>query len=139
MENYIENMIPDKLPGKLEKPKIKLPIDKSVFDKVPDKIESDESAIENGSSGEAGPQGEPGPQGEQGPTGPQGEPGQTVEKTVFRDYVWKWPTISFNPTPKNKVVYRDTKIINNDESTNPLIYLIIGIGITILIVLMLRR
>ena len=130
----IENMIEDKLPGKLEKPKINIP-----ENKIPNEFNKPDDVIKNEPTPPNSNQ--PGPQGEMGPKGDRGSDGSSTTR-VFSNYVWKWPNISFNTTPHtrphNRIVYRDTQVIEK-ETSNPLIYLIIGIGITILLVLMLRR
>ena len=136
----IENLIPDKL----EKPNMKFPKDKPILGNGLDKNEPSLSGDSEtqGEPDPQGPQGEPepqGPQGEpgiQGPPGPKGEPG-TTSKTVYSNYVWKWPYISYNTVPESKVVYRDTKVIEKQQM-NPLIYLI-GIGIIVILLLVLQR
>ena len=128
----IENLIPDKL----EKPNMKFPKDKPVKGKGLEKKEPSLSG-DSETQGEPGPQGPQGEPGIQGPAGPKGEPG-TTSKTVYSNYVWKWPYISYNTVPESKVVYRDTKVIEKQQM-NPLIYLIIGIGIILLLILVLKR
>ena len=140
----IENMIEDKLPGKVEKPTINLPVDKMPTKNElvnTDGVKSQEEppiGNQSGPQGETGPPGEMGSKGETGPQGEMGSDGSSTTTPIFSNYVWKWPNISFNTRPHNRIVYRDTQIIEKDTS-NPLIYLIIGIGITILLVVMLRR